>query len=84
MMAFLFEYAATLGLIDLAYPYPSDARDDHTDFWGADDLDALSRYDGLQYFRLNNLGAWCLGHTQDHTPSSIEIKKIWLFAVWCG
>ncbi|MCZ6635587.1 MAG: helicase-associated domain-containing protein, partial [bacterium] len=76
MMVFLFEYAATLGLIDLAYLYPSNIRDDYADFWGADDLDALSRYDGLMYFRLNNLGAWCLGRRQNYTPSSIEIQQI--------
>lgn len=55
----LFEYAAALGLIDLAYIDPVDARDD----WGADNLDYLSRYDGLVALRCNELGASALGHT---------------------
>ncbi|MGF1520110.1 MAG: hypothetical protein ACFCVB_20235, partial [Nodosilinea sp.] len=62
MKCFLFEYAATLGLLDVAYITPYDApRDDFNDFWGTDDLSFLSRYDGLLSFRLNPLGAFCLG-----------------------
>jgi hypothetical protein len=60
VMAFLFEYAATLGLVDLACIHPAAAEIDH-ELWGADCLPYLSRYDGLQYFRVNALGAWCLG-----------------------
>ena len=44
--------AATLGLIDVAYTQPAGARLDFTGMWGGDDLAYLSRYDGLQYFRL--------------------------------
>jgi hypothetical protein len=47
----LFEYAATLGLIDVAYTDPAGARDDFRGNWGADDLDYLSRYDGLTAVR---------------------------------
>jgi hypothetical protein len=61
VLAVLFEYAATLGLIDLAYLPPQGARDDFRNRWGADDLSCLSRYDGLRYVRINALGAWCLG-----------------------
>src|ERR1019366_3719958 len=35
----LFEYAATLGLIDVTYTDPAGARDDFRGNWGADDLD---------------------------------------------
>ena len=59
VMAFLFEYAATLGLFDLAYIHPAGAAPDY-DLWGADFLPFLSRYDGLEFFRLNAHGAWCL------------------------
>ncbi|MGH3604645.1 MAG: hypothetical protein ACRDQI_11545 [Pseudonocardiaceae bacterium] len=43
-LAVLFEYAGTLGLLDLDYVHPTGARDDFQDNWGGDDLDALSRY----------------------------------------
>jgi hypothetical protein len=57
----LLEYAATLGLIDVSYTDPEGARSDYYDNWGIDDLDYLSRYDGLQALRLNALGAYTLG-----------------------
>jgi hypothetical protein len=52
-LAVLFEYAATLGLIDIEYTDPVGARTDYHGNWGADDLDCLSRYDGLLAVRLN-------------------------------
>ena len=75
----LFEYAATLGLVDVAYIHPDNARDDFRDFWAADELRFLSRYDGLEYFRLTPLGAYCFGLTDeyesnttlDHTPIKV-------------
>ncbi|GAA3048357.1 hypothetical protein [Actinokineospora globicatena] len=60
-LAVLFEYAATLGLIDVDYVHPDGAREDYRDNWGGDDLDALSRYDGLVAISLNALGAYVLG-----------------------
>jgi hypothetical protein len=53
----LFEYAATLGMIDVAYTGPRGARDDYGQLWGADRFDSLSRYDGLAAVRVNDLGA---------------------------
>jgi hypothetical protein len=67
-MALLFEYAATLGLIDVAYILPVGARRDFRQLWGTDDLSYLSRYDGLLYFRLNPLGAWVLGLADRYEP----------------
>lgn len=67
-LAVLFEYAGTLGLIDLNYIHPSGARDDFQDNWGGDDLDALSRYDGLQAIRLTALGRYALGLTDTYQP----------------
>lgn len=61
VLAVLFEYAATLGLCDVAYEDPEGARDDYGDLWGTDELPYLSRYDGLRYIRLNALGAYVLG-----------------------
>ena len=70
VLCLLFEYAATLGLIDVAYTEPRNARPDFTHLWGADGLLYLSRYDGLHYFRLNPLGAYCLGIAATYEPST--------------
>ena len=75
LLCLLFEYAATLGLIDVAYVEPHYVESDYTDLWGTDDLDFLSRYDGLLYFRLNPLGAYCLGLTKRYAPSQIEAQS---------
>jgi len=74
LLTFLFEYAATLGSIDVAYIDPPDARDDYKDMWGAEDLEFLSQYDGLIYFRLNPLGAYCLDLSDKYTPSEMEAR----------
>ncbi len=70
LLCLLFEYAATLGMVDVAYTHPSGARQDFTGNWGADEMEYLSRYDGLRYFRLNPLGAYCLGIAQEYEPST--------------
>ncbi len=62
----LFEYAATLGVIDAAYTAPRGARDDYRDLWGAGRYDCLSRYDGLAAVRVNELGAAIL-----HDPGAL-------------
>ena len=72
-LAYLFEYLATLGMIDVAYTLPYDARRDFGDAWGTDDLLFLSRYDGLQYLRVNALGAYCLGLSTGYQPT-LEAK----------
>lgn len=66
-LAVLFEYAATLGLLDVAFSDPAEARQDFMHIWGADDLAYLSRYDGLTAVRVNDLGAYVLGIT-DQPP----------------
>jgi len=68
VLCLLFEYAATLGLIDVAYGAPEGARDDYHDMWGSGEVDALSRYDGLGAFRITGLGAYCLGHPDAGAP----------------
>jgi len=77
IMAMLFEYAATLGLIDVAYVAPQGARRDYRRHWGTDDYECLSRYDGLKFFRINRLGAWCLDLNEDYLPERILAKKTW-------
>lgn len=73
-MCLLFEYAATLGMVDVAYVDPAKARRDCRNLWGMDNYDFFSRYDGLLYFRLNPLGAYCLGLTDQYTPQQIEAR----------
>lgn len=72
MATLLFEYAATLGIVDLAYVDPARARNDFRGMWGADELAFLSRYDGLRHFRLTPLGAYVLGLADSYQPAAIE------------
>ena len=67
--AFLLEYAATLGLIDVALIPPWGAVQDFRNLWGADEYSCLSRYDGLYALRLNALGAWVLEKNDVYIPS---------------
>lgn len=62
----LFEYAATLGVVDVAYTAARGARDDYRGLWGAEGYDNLSRYDGLAAVRVNELGAAIL-----HDPGTL-------------
>jgi hypothetical protein len=75
VLCVLFEVAATLGLVDVAFIPPGHARTDYRDMWGTDDHFFLSRYDGLLFFRLTPLGAYCLGHTDTYTPARIEPRS---------
>ena len=75
-MCLLFEYAATLGLIDVACVTPHFARSDFADMWGTDDLLFLSRYDGFQYLRLTPLGAYCLGLTEQYVATEPEQRDV--------
>jgi len=76
LLAFLFEYAATLGLIDVAFTHPAGALVDFDHFYGGDDLEYLSRYDGLKYFRLNSLGAYVLGLSDGYDPPVFEPRPV--------
>lgn len=68
LRAVLWEFAATLGLIDVAYTLPEESPRDFGDLYGMDDEPYLSRYDGLLGFRLTPLGAYALGLTDEYTP----------------
>ncbi|MCF6186722.1 MAG: hypothetical protein L3J49_04505 [Desulfobulbaceae bacterium] len=64
LLVYLLEYCATLGLIDVVYKEPNGVRsDDYRSCWGTDELPYLSHCDGLEYIRVNELGAYVLGHT---------------------
>jgi len=75
-MVFLWEYAATMGLLDVAYIPAKGARDDWTQIWGTDDMECLSRYDGLRHVRVNALGAWCLGVEKEFRPPEPEARSL--------
>jgi len=79
-LAYLFEYLATLGLIDVAYTLPYGGRPDYSDRWGTDELEFLSRYDGLRYLRLNDLGAYCLDLTETYAPRLAERPPLFRIA----
>ena len=68
-LAILFEYAATLGLLDVDYVAPAHARDDFRHMWGADWIDALSRYDGLLAVRRTALGSYAAGLSTSYVPA---------------
>ena len=69
--ALLFEYAATLGLVDVAYTDPADSPHDWQGLWGTDDLAFLSPYDGLRHFRITPLGAYVLGIEASYQPAEL-------------
>ena len=71
LLCMLFEYAAALGVVDVAYIEPAGVRDDYRGMWGTDNLEYLSRYDGLMYFRVSPLGAYCLGLSDEYAPPPI-------------
>jgi hypothetical protein len=66
--ALLWEYAATLGLIEIAYTRPEESPRDFGDLYGMDDEPYLSRYDGLLGIRLTRLGAFALGLADEYSP----------------
>jgi hypothetical protein len=62
LLCLLFEYAATLGMIDIGFVSPVDQRMDlYSQSWGADELSLISRYDGLTHIRITELGEYILG-----------------------
>jgi hypothetical protein len=44
--------------------------------WGTDELAYFSRYDGLMYFRITALGAYCLGAETEYQPAPVETKPV--------
>jgi hypothetical protein len=76
LLCLLFEYAATLGLVDVAFIPPAGARRDHHRLWGTDGLPFLSRYDGLLYFRITPLGAYCLEVASDYQVAPVEVTPV--------
>jgi hypothetical protein len=76
LMVFFFEYLATAGCIDVAFRHPAGAQDDYKRIWGAGKLPYLSRYDGLCFFRINNLGAYLFGLRDKYTPTPFHKSDV--------
>lgn len=76
LLGLLLEYAATLGLLDVALIPPAGARHDYGGMWGTDELPFFSRYDGLMYFRINPLGEYCLGMAPAYQSAPMEVKPV--------
>lgn len=76
LMIVLWEYAGTLGLVDVAYTDPEDGHSDYRSNWGADWQDFLCIHEGLFYFRINDLGAWVLGLSSEFTVPAYEAQPV--------
>jgi hypothetical protein len=63
----LWEYAATLGMVEIAYTTAEETPHDYGEVLGLDG-ESISRYDGLWAFKLTNLGAFVLGKSTTYTP----------------
>jgi hypothetical protein len=72
LRAVLWEYAATLGLIEIAYTLPEELPLDLGDSYVLNELDFISRYDGLVGFRLTSLGAYVLGLSDRYEPPAAQ------------
>ena len=79
LRCFLLEYAATLGLIDVVLA-PPETDETYYDQYG--NMECLSRYDGLRFFRVTPLGAYVLGLTDQYktkdtatTETSLTIHR---------
>jgi hypothetical protein len=69
LRAVVWEYAATLGLLEIAYTLPENANHNFGHVYGLEDEPYLSRYDGLLAIQLTALGEYALGITTEYTPT---------------
>ena len=69
LRCFLVEYAATLGLVDVVMAPPNSDEAYYDDFG---DMECLSRYDGLRFFRITPLGRYVLGFTDTYQAENVE------------
>lgn len=68
-LVILFEILGSIGALDLAYTEPQHAPpflEAPTESWQRPPQ-PFSRYDGLTYFRINDLGAYLLGHSRRYS-----------------
>jgi hypothetical protein len=67
--AFLLEYAATLGIIDVILCSPWHTEEEFSEICGLNHLSCMSRYDGLKYLKLTAFGSSIL-NASFATPSN--------------
>ncbi|MCU0492093.1 MAG: helicase-associated domain-containing protein [Chloroflexaceae bacterium] len=70
----LTEFAASLGMVDIAYTAPEESPHDFGEVYGLDD-DYISRYDGLWAFRITELGAYVLGLREHYKAPEPEVEQ---------
>ncbi len=72
--AIIWEYLGSIGAVDLLYTPPEGADfTNYIDFYYEDDY--FSLFDGLKYFRINDLGAFLLGQAGEYV-SAISRRPI--------
>ncbi|MEW6375950.1 MAG: hypothetical protein AB1502_09220 [Thermodesulfobacteriota bacterium] len=81
LRALLMESLTTLGLVDIAYVFPHHLWPELGDRWGKDEMSFCSRYDGLLYVRLNELGAFVFNLSDTWTPPVTAEGARNLFAI---
>jgi hypothetical protein len=76
----LWEYLGSIGVLDLLYSHPEDTLPpvNAPVFEFSDE--PLSPYDGLQYFRINNLGAYLLGQAGEYVPSQSLSQPLFIIS----
>ncbi|MBI2424282.1 MAG: helicase-associated domain-containing protein [Candidatus Hydrogenedentes bacterium] len=70
--AFLWEYAATLGLLDILALPTAYVKEMNRREWSVAGAENIQRFDGLTAFRITPLGAYCLGLSPAYTPPAHE------------
>lgn len=65
----IWEYLGSIGAVDLAFTAPEEANLKLSMEYQYYNDSYISLYDGLRYFRINNLGAFLLGQASEYVPS---------------
>jgi len=76
-LVILFEILGSLGALELAYTEPQHAPpflEAPTESW-QQPAQPYSHYDGLTYFRINELGAYLLGHSRHYTIPAVCTER---------
>lgn len=74
LLVVLFEYMATLGMLDVAFVHPSKKQPIWNGMYMGEN-EYFSQYDGLLYFRLTALGAYCLEISDRYQPIALNIEN---------
>ena len=73
--AVIWEYLGSIGAVDLLYTAPEEVYfEAGLDYYYDDDY--LSQYDGLKYFRINNLGAFLLGQAEEYISAAPDVPPL--------